>query len=166
MNQPYMLSWDYPTQYDPYPRSYDYKFQNNFSSSQSQWGFNSPESNFQPSCLQFSQYPFPNFASYTPFSGPLIEEKSKLEKSIKVVQAMLESQQKKLNSPISQYFHDSSSVSPIKNNQPSTLKTSRSAFMSLSFNLITCWTHNLHYLSKTKILILSFWTIHLKKNHI
>jgi len=41
---------------------------------------------------------------------------------------MLESQQKKLNSPIPQYFHDSSSVSPIQHDQPSTLKTSMECF--------------------------------------
>ena len=38
---------------------------------------------------------------HTPFLEPPIEEKSELEKSIEAVQAMLESQQKKLNSPIS-----------------------------------------------------------------
>ena len=41
---------------------------------------------------------------------------------------MLESQQKKLNLPISQYFHDSSSVSPIQHDQPSTLKTNMESF--------------------------------------
>ena len=46
MNQPYMPGWDYPNQYDPYPQPYDHNFQNNFNSSRSQWGFNSPESNF------------------------------------------------------------------------------------------------------------------------
>ena len=46
MNQPYMSGWDYPTQYDPYPQSYGYNFQNNFNSSRSEWGFTYPESNF------------------------------------------------------------------------------------------------------------------------
>jgi len=41
---------------------------------------------------------------------------------------MLESQQKKLNSPVPQYFHDSFSVSPIQHDQPSTLKTSMECF--------------------------------------
>ena len=50
MNQPYMSDWDYLTQYDPYPQSYNYNFQNNFHSSQSSWGFTYPESNFQPYC--------------------------------------------------------------------------------------------------------------------
>ena len=53
MNQQYMPSWDYPTQYDPYLQSYNQDFQNNFDSSQSPWGFNSPESNFQLPCPQF-----------------------------------------------------------------------------------------------------------------
>ena len=50
INQPYMPGWDYSNQYDPYPQPYDYNFQNNFNSSQSQWGFTSPESDFQPHC--------------------------------------------------------------------------------------------------------------------
>ena len=56
MNQPYMSNWDYPTQYDPYPQHNDYNFQNNFNSSQSSWGFNSPESNFQSSCSSFQRF--------------------------------------------------------------------------------------------------------------
>ena len=43
MNQTYMPSWDYPTQYDPYPQSLNYNFQNNFHFSQSSWRFTSPE---------------------------------------------------------------------------------------------------------------------------
>ena len=46
MNQPYIPDWDYLTQYDPYSQSYDYKFQNNFHSSQCLWGFTSSELNF------------------------------------------------------------------------------------------------------------------------
>jgi len=86
MNQSYMPDWDYPTQYDPYTQSYDYYFKNNFHASQSQWGFTSSESNFQPLCPQFSQ---PDFAYYTPFLEPASEEKSDLERS---KEAMLESQ--------------------------------------------------------------------------
>ena len=26
MNQPYMSGWDYSTEYDPYPQSYDHNF--------------------------------------------------------------------------------------------------------------------------------------------
>jgi len=83
MNQLYMSGWDYPTQYDPYPQSYDYNFQNNFNSLQSQWGFTSPESNFQLPYPQYSQSLFPGFSSYTLFPVPPIEEKSDLERSMK-----------------------------------------------------------------------------------
>jgi len=85
MNQPNTPGWTYPNQYNLYPQSYDHNFQNNFNSSQSQWGCTSLGSNFLPPCPQFSQFsksPFPNFASYTPFPGPPIEEKFELEKSI------------------------------------------------------------------------------------
>ena len=85
MNQLYMPGWDYPTQYDPYPQSYDYNFQNNFHSSQSSWGFTYPESNFQPTCPQFPQYSLPDFDSYTPFPKPPIEEKLSLQRSLKEV---------------------------------------------------------------------------------
>ena len=85
MNQPFMPSWDYPNQYDPYPQPYDHNFQNNFYSSQSQWGFNSPESNFQPSCSQFSQNSFPDFGSYTPFPVLPTEEKFNLERSMEAI---------------------------------------------------------------------------------
>ena len=80
MNQPFMPSWDYPNQYDPYPQPYDHNFQNN--SSQSQWVFTSPESNFQLPCPQFSQSSFPDFGSYTPFPVPPTEEKFDLERSM------------------------------------------------------------------------------------
>jgi len=46
MDQSYRPDWDYPTQYDPYPQFYDQDFQNNFHSSENQWGFTYPESNF------------------------------------------------------------------------------------------------------------------------
>jgi len=86
-NEPTIYAgWDYPTQYDPYPQSYDHNFQYNFNSSQSQWGITSPESNFQPFCPQYS---FLDSASYPPFPVPPTEEKSNLERSM---EAMLESQ--------------------------------------------------------------------------
>jgi len=44
------------------------------------------------------QYSFPDFASYTPFLEPPIKEKFELEKSMKAVQAMIESQQNMLDS--------------------------------------------------------------------
>ena len=83
MHQPNTPGWPYPNQYNPYPHSYDYNFQNNFNSSQSHWGFKSPEPNFQPPCPpyppcpQYTQYSSPDFASYTPFYEPPIKEKSK-----------------------------------------------------------------------------------------
>ena len=49
-NQPSMPDWSYPNQYNQCPQSYNHNFQNNFNFSQSQWGFTSPESNFQPTC--------------------------------------------------------------------------------------------------------------------
>ena len=106
----------------PIPQSYDHNFQNNFNSSQSQWGFTSPESNFQPPCPlyppgpQFSQSSFPDFASYAPFLDQPIEEKSELEKSIEASMQEAERQfQKTLASPIPQYLQDPYSVSPIQN---------------------------------------------------
>ena len=51
-----------------------------------------PESNFQPPYPQFSQYPVPNFAFYTPFLEPPIEEKSELEKSIEATMQETERQ--------------------------------------------------------------------------
>ena len=84
--------WMYSTQYNSYLQSYDQKFQNNFNSSQSWRGFTSSGSNFQLPYLQFSQYSFSNFSSYTPFSEPLSEEQFELKKSMEVIQAMIESQ--------------------------------------------------------------------------
>ena len=72
------------------------------------------------------QYPFPNFASYTSFLEPPIEEKSELEKSIEAnVQEAERQFQKMMASRISQYFQESYSVSPPYNEQPSTLETSK-----------------------------------------
>jgi len=85
--------WMYSTQYNPYLQSYNKKLKNNFNSSQSQWGFTSLVSNFQPLCPQFSQYSFPNFTSCTPFPEPPIEEKYDIEKRMKAEEGMLESQQ-------------------------------------------------------------------------
>ena len=102
-------------------------YQINFNSSQSQCGFTSPESNFQPTCSpylpcpQFSQYSFPGFASYTSFLNQPIEEKSELEKSLEV---MHEAKQKFQASPIPQYFQDSYSVPPVQNRKPSILEMS------------------------------------------
>jgi len=79
------------------------------------------ESNFQPPyphCPQFSQYSFPDFASYTPFLDQPIEEKSELEKSIEANLQEAERQfQNMLASPISQYFQESNSVATLQNDQ-------------------------------------------------
>ena len=56
-NQPSVQDWSYPNQYNPCPQSYDHNFQNNFNSSQSQWGFTSPESNFQSTCPPYPPCP-------------------------------------------------------------------------------------------------------------
>ena len=37
-NQPSVPDWSYPNQYNPCPQSYNHNFQNNFNSSQRQWG--------------------------------------------------------------------------------------------------------------------------------
>ena len=106
-NQPSVPDWSYPNQYNPCPQSYNYNFQNNFNSSQSQWGFTSPEFNFQPTCPpyppcpEFLQYSFRDFTSYTPFLDQPIEEKFELEKSIEVMQ---EAERKFQASLIPQYF--------------------------------------------------------------
>ena len=53
-----------------------------------------------------------------------MEEKSELEKSIEVMQEAERQFQKILDSPISQYFHDSYSVPLLQNDQPSVLDMS------------------------------------------
>jgi len=126
-NQFSVSDWSNPNQYNPCPQSYDHNFQNNSNSSQSQWGFTSPESNFQPTfppyppCPQFSQYSFPDFASYTHFLDQPIEEKSELDKSI---EAMQEAERKFQASLITQHFQDSYSVPPVQNRKLSILEMS------------------------------------------
>jgi len=82
------------------------------------------------------------------------------------MQAMLESQQKKLNSPILQYFQDSYSFSPIQNDQSSVLKMSMKCFSKSELPSQNMLNSQSSHLSKIKILILPFWTIHLKKNQV
>ena len=105
-HQPNTPGWPYPNQYDPCPPN-NYNFHNDFNSSPSHWEFTYPESNFQTPCPPYSpsphypQYSFPDSASYTPFSGPPIEEKFELEKSIEANLQEVEQQlQKMLASPI------------------------------------------------------------------
>ena len=54
-------------------------FKINFHSSQSSWGFTSPELNYQPHRPPF---PFPDSSSYPPFPEPPIEEKSSLQRTL------------------------------------------------------------------------------------
>ena len=130
-HQPHTPGWPYPNQYDPYPPSNNYNFQNNFNSSPSNWGFTYPESNSQTPCPpyppspQYPQHPFPDFASHTPFSESPIEEKSELLRSLEANLQRAEQKLQTLASPIPQYFQESYSVPPFHNEQPFTLETSK-----------------------------------------
>ena len=93
-------------------KSYDYNFQNNFNSSQSQWRFTSPESDFQPHCPQFSQHSFPNSASYPPFPEPYIEEKSSLERTLEEVIEAQKQFENNMASSCPQNFQNSYSFFP------------------------------------------------------
>ena len=48
MNQPYISNCDYPTQYVSQSQYYEQDWNNHYHSSQSRWGYNSPESYGQP----------------------------------------------------------------------------------------------------------------------
>ena len=85
MDQLYMSDWVYPTQYDPYPQSYDQNFQNYFHSSKSTWGFISPEIIKHLICKIYS----PTLIHILLFLFHQLK-KSDLKKNI---EAMLESQQ-------------------------------------------------------------------------
>ena len=127
MHQPNTPGWPYPNQYNPYPHSYDYNFQNNFNSSQSHWGFTYPESNSQIPCPPYSpcpQYSFPDFTSYTPFSGPPIKEKSEFQKRI---EANIQENEQQLQEILASLKHiqESCSVPPPYNEQPFALETSK-----------------------------------------
>ena len=54
-DQSSVLEWSYPNDYNPYPPSYDHNF-HTFNSSQSQWGFNTPEPYGQPPVQPLSSY--------------------------------------------------------------------------------------------------------------
>ena len=131
MHQPHTPGWPYPNQYDPYPPSNNYNVQNNFNSSPSHWGFTYPESNFQNPCPQHS---FPESTSYTPFSEPLFEEKSELQRSIEAnLQQATQHFQKTLASPIPPYFQESYSVPPLPNEQPFVMETSKDLLCESTF---------------------------------
>jgi len=74
-----MPDWFDLTQYIPQSQYYEQDWTNQHHSSQSQWGYNSPESYGQ----KFYQHP----PSYTSLQNQFIEEKSDLEK---IYQAFLE----------------------------------------------------------------------------
>ena len=56
MNQSYIPNWDYPTQYMPQSQYYEQDWNNHYHSSQSQWGYNSPESYGQPPYQKSDSY--------------------------------------------------------------------------------------------------------------
>jgi len=75
-----MPDWSYLNQYIPQSQYYEQDWNNHHYSSQSQWGYNSPESYYQP----LFQHSTSNFSNH----DQLIEEKSEVTKSTK---AMIES---------------------------------------------------------------------------
>ena len=77
------------------PQSYDHNFQNNFNSSQSQWGFTSPESNFKPTCP-----PYPQFFQDSYSVLPVQNRKPSILKI-----SMHESKQQSQNLTDSQFHH-------------------------------------------------------------
>jgi len=97
-NQLSVPDWSYPNQYNPYLQSYNHSFHNNFNSSQSQWGFTSLESNFQPTCPPSP--PSPQYFQDS-YSVPTVQNRklSILEMSTR------ESKQKFQNLMDSQFHH-------------------------------------------------------------
>ena len=97
-NQHSAPDWFFPNQYNPCPQSYDHNFQNNFNSSQSQWGFTSPEFNFQPTCPPYP--PCPQYFQDS-YSVPPVQNRkpSILKLSIR------ESKQQSRNLMDSQFHH-------------------------------------------------------------
>ena len=79
--------WSYPNNYNPHPPYYNYNFHNNFNSSQSSWGFDSPESNSQPNCPPYPPSPHSFNDSY---SDPPIQNR---KPSIREMMSMHESKQ-------------------------------------------------------------------------
>jgi len=100
--------WSYPNEYNPHPPSYDYNFHNNFNSSQSSWGFESPESNSQPNCPpypsspHFSQnsYSDPPIQNRTPSILEMMSRNESKQKSPSILDMMIR------ESTDSQIYHD------------------------------------------------------------
>jgi len=130
MNQLNTLGWTYRNQYNPTPNRMTIILKIILT----RYRVNGDS----PSLSQIFHHIVRNFHNFHNFHSPILLpillfldlplKKNLSSKTIKAIQAMLESQQKKLNSPISQYFQDSYSFSPIQNDQPSTLKMSMECF--------------------------------------
>ena len=108
-DQPSVPDWSYPNQYDPYPPSNNYNFHNDFNSSPSQWGFTSPEHNFQPPCP--SSPPSPQYFQES-YSVPPVQNR---KPSIREM-SMRESKHTSQNMMDSQFQDNSSSFH--QNNEP------------------------------------------------
>ena len=84
-NQPSMSDWSYPNQYIPQSQYYEQDWNNHHYSSQSQWGYNFPESYCHP--------PFQHSVSNFPSHDQPIEENFE---AMKIIEAMIEFQEQKL----------------------------------------------------------------------
>ena len=73
-----MSDWSYPNQYMPQSQYYEQDWNNHHYCSQSQWGYNSPESYYQPHC----QHP----ASYTLSPRQPLEELIDWEKRMEALE--------------------------------------------------------------------------------
>ena len=78
-----MSDWSYLNLYMPQSQYYKQDWNNHLYSSQNQWGYNSPESYYQP--------PFQQSSSYTLFSNQPIEEEYDIERSRKAILEYLQS---------------------------------------------------------------------------
>jgi len=79
-NQPSESDWSYPNQYIPQSQYYEQEWNNYHYSSQSQLGYNSPESYCQP--------PYQHPASYTPSPKQLLEELIDWEKRMDALEEL------------------------------------------------------------------------------
>ena len=105
MNQLYMPGWDYPTEHDSYPQSYDH----NFSIISTLHRVNRDSPSPSQTSTTFPQFSFPDLDPYSPFPVSLTEEKFNLERTMK---AMPESQQQIHNLLNSQSFPNQTPYTP------------------------------------------------------
>jgi len=75
--QPSVSDWSYANQYMPLSQYYEHCWKNHHYSSQSQWGYNSPKSYYQP--------PYQHPASYTPSPEQPLEESIDWEKRMEAL---------------------------------------------------------------------------------